>query len=269
MGTRANFLCEELNRLRGLDIEPPATANPISPALVDELCDILSVFDDYLLPEELCGRYLDSALPTRLEDCLQAGDLTQTLFRVGMIDVGVFNALRISITREECAERYLFKQSQRMVETFTRLDQEGAEIRDPPPVVECGNTLREIADQVCEYRLRRQSLTQTQTGAAAMLVELIQEVCKRNGDVRHGTRALAYKASFNLYAYLIGDPPVQASDPEWKKNAFVIHKLSTFPPDDLKPLLKQLDEIKTYVEDHDSGRARGAKEYAVRIERVL
>ena len=264
METRTKYLCEDLNGLRGLDTEQPATANPTSLSLVDELCDILSSFDDRLLPEEFRESCEDPAPPATNFD-----KLSQTLFRMGMIEVEVFRALRMTITREDCAERYFRKQSQRLTETFTKFDQEGAELRDPLPVVECGNRLREIAHQICEYCLQRQSFTQLQTRAVAMLVEIIEKVCERNRDVRRGTRALAYKAIFNLYAYLIGDPPVRDADPIWKKDAFVIERLLTFPRGDLKATVNQLVNIKTYVEGDASGRTRWGKDYAAWIEKAL
>ena len=272
--TYGGSLREELNALRGRGAETPSPAEVVSPNEFDDLCDILSVFEPSLLPEDFHRRFVDhDPQATKLEDCLQPHSLNLTLFRMGMLDTSVFDALRATVPRDYCRNVYYSKQRLRIRETLERFDrgevQEGADRRSLV-VVQCGDKLSELVDQVYTYHHERESLAQIPSSEAArLLIELVDEVCQRNQDVRKGPPPHSWDPKFNLFTYLIGAPPGKASEATGAEGAFVIDKLRDFSDADWKPMSATLDRIKTYIELNHGKRERAASLYAAKIANML
>ena len=274
MRTYAGSLREELNALREHDAEPPSIAEPLSSNEIYDLCDILSVFEPGLMPEDYRRGFVDhEPQAEKLEDCLQRHSLDQTLFRMAILDTGVFDALRATVSREVCRDVYYLKQSVRVRETLEKFDRgegQGEVGRRGLVVVQCGDKLCELVDQICAYHFERESLTQAPSSEAAkMLIELIDEVCKRNQDVRKGPPPHSWDPKFNLFTYLIGAPPGRASEDTGARDAFVIDRLRDFSDSEWKPMSATLTRIKTYVALNHGRRERAASVYAAKIAELL
>ena len=269
----------KLNSLRGPEVEPPETPGAENSeasnlfARSDALCDILSTFDDQLLPEEFRGSFVDPASPvTDLEHCLEPRSLYATIYRMAMVDRAVFEALRRTVSGDYCAERYLAKQNIRLNDAVGILDRAyGAGTGVPATVViNCARSLRVVVHQLVEDRAKRSPLASNQARRlSTMLVGLIREVCYRNKDLRVGNRPRARSRNHNLYTYLIGDPPIEPAAPAYMNDSFVIDRLSEFPSDDWKHLFEDLTNIRDEIVEFSSENERTSLSYATKLDEML
>ncbi|KAL9103007.1 MAG: hypothetical protein Q9163_001897 [Psora crenata] len=270
-------LPSQLNGLCDLHVEPPGTpdlelseaSNPF--ARSHALCDILSTFDQHLLPEEFYRDFIERAQAVAtLENCLEPRNLYLTTYRMAIVDNAVFEAFRKTVSHDYCVEQYIVKQNHRLNAEIARLDQADQTRTGVPAttVIGCAQSLRTIVHQLCQDRAQRPPLAASQARRLSnILVELIQKVCNRNRDLRVGNRPRARSCNHNLYTYLIGNPPIEPSAPAYMKDAFVIDKLRDFPSDDWKHRFEDLTNIRDQI--HATENERASLEYAAKLNDML
>ncbi|KAL9639886.1 MAG: hypothetical protein Q9164_000634 [Protoblastenia rupestris] len=272
-------LPSRLNELRGPDIEPPETPG-VEPADAsnlfarsDALCDMLSTFDHRILPEEFRNNFINRAPAiSNLDDCLEPWNLSVTIYRMAMVDVAVFEALRRTVPPHLCANRYMTKQKSRLDEAIDRLDQaEQARTGVPAAIViDCARSLRIIVHQLCQDRNKRPPLAADQTSyLSTILVDLIRSVCARNRDLRVGDGPRARSRNHNLYTCLIGNPPIEPTAPDYMNDAFVVDRLRVFPSDDWKHLFEDLTNIRDEIVERATEHERASPAYAAILEEML
>ena len=279
IGGHESSLPTLLNDLRGPDVEPPETPGTEAPdasnlvTRSDALCDMLSTFDNQLLPEEFRRDFVDRARPKRtLEDCLEPRNLYVTIYQMAIIDVTVFEALRRTVPYDHCAERYITKQDLRSREAIDRVDQMDQAGAGVPAamVIDCARSLRIFVHQVCEDRIKRLPTAANQARRlSTMLVELIQKVCDRNRDLRVGTGPRARSRNHNLYSLLIDDPPNEPTAPAYMNDAFVIDRLRSFPSDDWKHLFEDLTNIRDEIYENATQNQQASLSYGAKLDEML
>ncbi|KAG8525419.1 uncharacterized protein KY384_009063 [Bacidia gigantensis] len=214
------------------------------------LCDIISTFDarTEVLPEAYQADFEGQLpIPSRLEECLQRDSLTGTIYRMAFVEPSIFDALQKTVPRQYCADVYLGKQQINIRNHLEQMDKdveqahiEGQVLRNHI-IPRCGKSLRQIVEQLYEYRAHQEAITPSHgKRLASMLVGLIQQVYNRNRDHRTGTKARAARNEFNLFEFLIRSPDQLGPGDE----CFAIGKLERLPVTERKHLREPLAVIR-------------------------
>lgn len=247
-----------------------AILSPTFPdARADQVRDMLSVFNNGSLPDEF-GQDFSTIPPDDTPlNFFVPNNLAATIYRLAVRDESVFRRLRKVITHDICANAHFSKLRTRAREAFARLDsyiENGPSGSNDQDVPRCARMLRSIVDQICQTRNLRTSTGPLSpalvTKVAEILVEILQEVCNRNGDVYYridwerDTSDDEPERNRNLYTYLIDDPPrFSSSTPNWMKETFIIDRLGQIPANEWRHLIERLtsilDQIREYTLDDD------------------
>ncbi|KAL8971575.1 MAG: hypothetical protein Q9183_000990 [Haloplaca sp. 2 TL-2023] len=240
---------------------------------LQQIHDMLSVFDRTALPEEYGEDFEPVPTLERPQSLFVANNLAATVYRLAIQDNGVFRRLREVITPDVCAYAHFTKLRERSRQAFTRLDQyiqngpSGDADSDEQDIPTCARALRLLVAHICQaHDLRTSSgplSPNLVTKVAEILVEILQEVCNRNEDVYHRigwereTPDDEPDRHRNLYAYLIDDPPPsRGSTPTWMKETFIIDRLRRMPANEWRHLLERLtnilDQMREYASDEDN-----------------
>ncbi len=239
---------------------------------VDQVRDMLSVFDTATLPEDYDPRNASTPAGNEQQDLYVPNNLPATIFQMAVRDEKVFESLRDVVTHDICANVHFSKLRTRAREAFARLDsyiengpEDDAETADHD-IPQCATMLRIIVDQICQFRDCRESSgplsAPVKRRVAEILVGILQEVCNRNEDVYY---RIAWEREMangepdrnrNLYTYLIDDPPrANSSTPSWMKDTFIIDRLGQMPADEWRHLIERLtsivDQMRERMEDED------------------
>lgn len=90
---------------------------------VDNLCDILSSFDEGRTPSEYKRDVVDNERPLMsFEDILVQGSISGTIYRLAIYDEALYRRLRQVVPRNVCARQYYSKQRQRALLAVRSLD---------------------------------------------------------------------------------------------------------------------------------------------------
>ena len=240
---------------------------------LQQIHDMLSVFDRTALPEEYGEDFEPVPTLERPQSLFVANNLAATVYRLAKQDNGVFQRLREVITPDVCAYAHFTKLRERSRQAFTRLDQyvqngpSGDADSDEQDIPTCARALRLLVAHICQaHDLRRSNgplSPNLVTKVAEILVEILQEVCNRNENVYH---RIGWEREIpddepdrnrNLYAYLIDDPPPsRGSTPTWMKETFIIDRLRRMPANEWRHLLERLtnilDQMREYASDEDN-----------------
>ena len=259
----------------------------------DTLCDILSTFDGRYMPIEYKHEFVDNSGPIlSFGSVLEPGNLSLTIYRLAMWDEAFFKRLTQIVPRDVCARRYYDKQHHRVQLTLywlTQYAQRGPQKgpqRDNLPerlrdmdVPRCAMTLRSIVHQICTDHDSRTAIAPLSASANSRLVvilsEIIGEVCTYNKDIYEGNawdRARPPNEparNRNLFAYLIGNPPLDPSLPLWMRDYFVIDRFPEMPNIDRKHLFERLATVKDNVDKMQGNDTPASRAYITRIDSML
>lgn len=267
IGENLGTLPHKLNRTRGSE-QSSDTDDEMDDATARSrvLIDMLSIFNKEQLPEEYGSGFLNLPTDTALEDMEIPETLAGTIYGLAMRDESFRSQFRKLINRDVCANHYLTKQRRRAQRAIVELERPS---NDPSlKVFECGDTLRRIVREICQEREARTSnrplSLRTLNKAAEVLVEILEDVCKQNINIKELTSpSPAREADANLYTYLIGDPP------PFPEGDFVIDQLQNFPQNEWRHLLEYLTTIADYVRNNArEGQLRSIR-YAKKIDAMV
>ena len=235
--------------------------------------DMLSVFDEDKLPEELESEFpvSDVDMDPDPADFFDPESLAATIHGLAIHDESFCMRLRKVLNRDVCADYYLDKQRRRAQQAIAGLHRPSNE---PPSirVFKCGDSLRRIVREVCLDREARTSIgplgIRILNKAAELLVDILNWVCKQNRDIGRRDRDNGGIASdspssvveANLYTYLISDPP------PFEGGDFIIDQLRNFPETEWRHLLEHLTTIADYVRSHG---AQHSDRYARKIDAMV
>lgn len=260
---------------------------------MDNLCDILSSFDEGRTPSEYKRDLVDNEQPLiSFDDILVQGSISATICRLAIYDEAFHWRLSQIVPRDVCARQYYIKQRQRAqlavrwLDHYARNGPQTGPARDNIPeqwrdmdVPKCAGALRLLVHQMCEDRDRRTRNAPLDMGVESLLAEtltdLVQEVCFHNRDIYEGSswnrvqEPTEQDRERNLYAYLIGNPPLNPSFPPWMRDYFVIDQLRAFPVSEQRHLFGCLTSIKENVHERDADVMPASRAYVVMIEDML
>ena len=90
---------------------------------IDNLCDILSSFDEIRTPSEYKHDTVDNERPLMsFDDILVQGSISKTIYRLAMYDEALYRRLRQVVPGNVCARQYYNKQRQRALLALRSLD---------------------------------------------------------------------------------------------------------------------------------------------------
>ncbi len=255
------------------DVDEPATPVTLSASSsesrTDTLCDIISSFDNVVIPSEFRRDSVDNPpLDVPSDGILVPGNLATTMYRLAYRNDAFYRLLQQTVPRDERAKRYYEKQYTRAQEALRRLSQYGqtgplgqqlpANSREMD-VPECAWILRSIVDQLCEDRDARLAVAPLSPAVASrlatILVMLMAHVIAYKDDIytnaswNRNQPPNEHPRDRNLFAYLIGDPPYDPSYPSFMTNFFVIDRLRAFPTSEWKHMLEELTTARDAVEE--------------------
>ena len=242
-----------------------------------ELCDILSSFQDSMLPDQFQQKYADGVPATlSMQSCLVENDLQASLYRLAMRDSHVYRSLQRLVPGNTRAIRYYKKQEARAVRALQLLDEyaQRGSLNPRDSIPQCARMLRAIVHEVYEdLQARRDRGSITQRAAeqsAACLVRTVEEVVgRRRRDFFDQYEDLPQGMPWrnhSIFAYLISDPPHERRMEGWLRDLFVIERL---PRTQWVQLYDRLDAIAQEIRETVSSNEPAAAEYADRIGRLL
>lgn len=281
IGERQDSLPEDLDRSRSDE-----TMSDIDDARVDTLCDILSSFDEAVIPSEFRRDCVDHPPPSVPGNgILVPGSLPITMYRLAYRNESFYSRLQHMVPPDERARRYYEKQYIRSRDAIDRLFRYaqsgplGQRNNREMTVPECAWRVRIIVDQMCTDRDARNASNAiaplgkaVSSRLAAILVRIVAQVATLNYDIysnaswNRGQPLNEHPRDRNLFAYLIGDPPNDPSFPPFMRNFFVIDRLREFPTSEWKHLLELLTTNKDAIEEMDGDDMPMAAVYASRID---
>ena len=281
IGENITTLKGQLNTTRGLE-QGSGTENEVAEesSVPDDMAarslmiiDMLSVFDEDKLPEELESEFPVSDVDEDPDsaDLLDPESLAATIHGIAIHDESFCMRLRKVLNGDVCADHYLMKQRRRAEQAIASLDRtsnEPASIR----VYKCGESLRRIVREVCLDREARTSMRplgiRIRNKAAELLVDILEWVYQQNRDIGRRDRdnggavsnSPASVVEANLYTYLISDPP------PFEGGDFIIDQLRNFPENEWRHLLEHLTSAADYVRSHG---AQHSDRYARKIDAMV
>ncbi|CAI7604042.1 unnamed protein product [Penicillium manginii] len=226
----------------------------------EKLRDILSAFNSSILTENFRQDLVEKTTHARTaEQCVVQGDVEATIFRLAMLNDGLFIDLCKSQPAQACASIYFDKiqeQCRRLLRDFDRYCATGERPTDPGSP---GGGMVEVDEVVAQLRKLVQHIRMNialrsphgSEGAAKALVSILEAVTARNKDPLDGNNW--GRSSFhgededqrNLYHLLIGS---EDSDIDSDEELFVIDALESLAPSDLYQFINQLQPIQQRME---------------------
>ena len=149
-----------------------------------------------------------------------------------MTNSGVFVALLKTVPQEDCAIEFLSRQERAARLHLDDLDN----VQHLPPgqhvnvVVDCNRALRNIVHEIeIDLRIRQPTMHHIGLHFTAFVLRLVEEVCRRNKDLRSGDRARTRDPKHNFYSFVIGNPPQTADESYWMTELFGLDALERLP----------------------------------------
>ena len=291
-------LRQNLNRFRGVDLDSdlddPAMQEPFTTinreTRTDDLCDIISSFDNSVTPSEFKQRFVHDPPPELLPSdngSLVQGSLPATIYHLAWRDETFFRRLQQVVPQDTRAIQYHRTQNDRAQNALQRLAQysETGQLAPGPQhdrnlgVPACARYLRFIVEEMCEDRNRRHNTAPLGAPVlrrlAEILTRLVGQIVTWDRDVYDRARwnriqpQNEHPRDRNLFVYMIGDPPIDPTLPSWMTNHFVIDRLRSFPSSEWSHLLERLTTIKDAIEEKDMDSLPGSISYVAAIDDMV
>lgn len=218
------------------------------------LDQVLSIFDHAGLPEEYLENMpedQETDYRTPLDEVLIADDDPDAnLLTMAVRHESIAQILRSVSRRDLCARYFLKKQRSRARKAIQDLDNFAMDVKT------CSQMLRSIVQEISDDLDTRMSVgplaPETRRQAAEDLVEMIEQVTKRDQDV----------GGANLYADLIALRP-------GSEKAFILGDLQDLGRDSYSHLIDRLYSIIEDIKDMAPNRLHPSVKYAERINEML
>ena len=201
-------------------------------------------------------------------------DLAATLFGMAVHNEAFYDQLRQVMTADRCARSYFKKQRHRAAHAIQTLESSASGEHAMGPmqgagiVSICANNLQDVVTQVCDYRdsmsSERSLSVAVLSQAARLLVDILEMVCNHNYNIQYGveqhdTRSRGSARDWNLYRYLIADPPPGQPDD------FVIPELGRYPLSECGVLERLQTLVRESLPVHDYG----SQAYASKLNALI
>ena len=252
---------------------------------IDNLCDILSSFDDDSTPSEFKQHVVDH--PTPDLSPIDSGSLVQkslpaTVYHMAVRDDTFYRHLQQVVPPDIRAIQYhktQYARAQNALQQLSKYSEQGPMTDEDTDVPTCARHLRSIVNELCEDRERRNAFAPLSAPVsrryAEILTRLVGQVVAWDKDVYRQARWdrtqpwNEHVRNRNLFIHLIGDPPLEPTLAGWMTDHFVIDRLRNFPSSEWSHLLELFTTIKDAIEEKDMDALPGSFAYVTAIDSMV